>query len=107
MNECVICGSKRFVESHHLDYKKNIIIKICRTCHRKIHIGKGFEFLKPIDKPKNGVIKISKKLKEKLEELGKKGDTYEDIIWRLIKKWNATFAKQKWRMFAQTVVHIE
>lgn len=34
-------------------------------------------------KPK---IVVSKKLKEKLDSLGKKGDTYEDIIWNLIKK---------------------
>jgi len=33
-------------------------------------------------KPK---IVISEKLKEKLDSLGKKKDTYEDIIWRLIK----------------------
>ena len=33
-------------------------------------------------KPK---IVISEKLKEKLDNLGKKTDTYEDIIWRLIK----------------------
>jgi len=32
-------------------------------------------------KPK---IVVSKKLKEKLDSLGKKGDTYEDIIWRLL-----------------------
>ncbi len=33
-------------------------------------------------KPK---IVVSEKLKEKLDSLGKKKDTYEDIIWRLIK----------------------
>jgi len=34
-------------------------------------------------KPK---IVVSEKLKKKLDKLGNKGDTYEDIIWRLIKK---------------------
>ena len=34
-------------------------------------------------KPK---IVVSEKLKKKLDNLGSKGDTYEDIIWRLIKK---------------------
>lgn len=29
-------------------------------------------------------IQISKKLKEKLEEMGKKNETYEEILWRLI-----------------------
>jgi len=34
-------------------------------------------------KPK---IVVSEKLKKRLDNLGKKNDTYEDIIWRLIKK---------------------
>ncbi len=34
-------------------------------------------------KPK---IVVSEKLKKKLDSLGKKGDTYENIIWRLIKR---------------------
>ena len=31
-------------------------------------------------------IKLSKKCRKKLASLGDKGDTYEDIIWKLIKK---------------------
>ncbi len=37
-------------------------------------------------KKQNPKISISKKLKEKLDSLGKKNDSYEDIIWKLIKK---------------------
>ena len=29
-------------------------------------------------------LKVSKKLTAKLKEIGSKGETYEDIIWRLI-----------------------
>ena len=29
-------------------------------------------------------LKVSKKLTSKLKEIGGKGETYEDIIWRLI-----------------------
>ena len=36
-------------------------------------------------KKETTTIKISRKLQNKLKEMGKKGDTYEDIIWRLIK----------------------
>lgn len=36
-------------------------------------------------KPDFTNIKVSKKLTEKLKELGGKSETYEDIIWRLIK----------------------
>ena len=33
-------------------------------------------------------LKVSKKLIEKLKELGCKSETYEDIIWRLIENKN-------------------
>jgi hypothetical protein len=33
----------------------------------------------------NPKIVVTKELKDKLDSIGKKGDTYEDIIWRLIK----------------------
>jgi hypothetical protein len=29
-------------------------------------------------------IKVSKELRDRLKDMGKKGETYEDIIWRLI-----------------------
>jgi hypothetical protein len=29
-------------------------------------------------------VKLSKKTRDRLAELGSKGETYEDIIWRLI-----------------------
>ncbi len=31
-------------------------------------------------------IKITKKLRDKLKEIGKKGETYEEIIWKLLEK---------------------
>ena len=33
-------------------------------------------------------LKVSKKLTEKLKELGGKSETYEDVIWRLIENKN-------------------
>lgn len=33
-------------------------------------------------------IKVSKKLTSKLRELGSKGESYEDVIWRIIKGKN-------------------
>lgn len=38
-----------------------------------------------VKKKDSTTIKISKELKERLNALGRKGDTYEDIIWRLLK----------------------
>lgn len=34
------------------------------------------------------ILKVSKKLTEKLEELGGESETYEDITWRLIENKN-------------------
>ena len=31
-------------------------------------------------------IKVSKKLTSKLKELGSKGESYEDVIWRILAK---------------------
>ena len=31
-------------------------------------------------------LKVTKKLTSKLKQLGMKGETYEDIIWKLIEK---------------------
>lgn len=33
---------------------------------------------------KKTTIEISFKLRDKLKEIGKKGDTYEEIIWKLL-----------------------
>ena len=32
-------------------------------------------------------IKVSRELKEKLNMLGRKGETYEDIIWKLVRAY--------------------
>jgi hypothetical protein len=43
----------------------------------------------------NPKITVTKKLKEELNKLGNKGDTYESILWRLIKKKNDTNLQNK------------
>ena len=35
---------------------------------------------------KTTTIKISLELRNKLKEMGKKGETYEEIIWKLMEK---------------------
>lgn len=37
---------------------------------------------------KTTTIKIGIELRDKLKEIGKKGDTYEEIIWKLYKKYS-------------------
>jgi len=37
---------------------------------------------------KKTTVEISFELRDKLKEIGKKGDTYEEIIWKLYKKYS-------------------
>jgi predicted CopG family antitoxin len=37
---------------------------------------------------KSTTIQISEELRDALKDLGKKGESYEDIIWRLVKEGN-------------------
>jgi predicted CopG family antitoxin len=46
---------------------------------------KRFNIIVLMDKD-HTTIKVSKKLTNKLKELGSKGESYEDVIWRLIVK---------------------
>jgi len=39
-------------------------------------------------------IKVSRELKEKLNMLGRKGETYEDIIWKLVRAYEAQKASK-------------
>ena len=45
LNQCI---------EHHLSYKRNKTITVCRSCHQKIHRGKLLKRLKPVDKKVNG-----------------------------------------------------
>ena len=51
-SRCAICGrpisSKTAVE-HHLSYRANKTILICRSCHARIHFGATLPHLKPSD----------------------------------------------------------
>lgn len=42
---CKICGSIRFLQYHHEDYRKPLeVIVLCNSCHRKLHkIEKNFK----------------------------------------------------------------
>lgn len=33
---CQLCGKNKKLDKHHIDYKKSIVVNICRSCHSKI-----------------------------------------------------------------------
>jgi hypothetical protein len=54
IEHCKICnkelGDKEEIR-HHVNYKENITISICRSCHLKIHRGKSLSDYIPVDAP--------------------------------------------------------
>ena len=38
-NECIVCNSKDNLVFHHIDYKNNKGVTLCRKCHQEIHKG--------------------------------------------------------------------
>lgn len=37
IDKCFFCSSNNNLERHHLDYEKQIVVILCRECHRKLH----------------------------------------------------------------------
>ena len=82
---CYICGrtDKKLVQ-HHLDYKNNITITICTKCHRIIHSSDKLKEYKPNDLPPFRIIKLNEETHERLMAIGKKGETFDEIVNRLL-----------------------
>jgi HNH endonuclease len=85
--QCVYCGSRHELYIHHTTYPDidtvYNLVTLCRRCHKRLHI----------DNPYLGgqisTIQLSKAMKERLGECTKKkGETYEEIIGRLIDVYN-------------------
>ncbi len=54
MNNCQLCGKeKEKLIKYHIDYKKNIIINLCKKCHVEIHKVISSIPRKSLDKPIN------------------------------------------------------
>ena len=65
---CVNCGSNEKVCGHHEDYEKPLeVIWLCTKCHHELHKKARKEEFGPT-KTKTLVVRIDKKLNEKLEE---------------------------------------
>lgn len=43
-NECELCGSSKFLERHHPDYAEPLlIVTLCRSCHKIVHMRGNFD----------------------------------------------------------------
>ncbi len=83
----VCCNEKPNIEKHHLDYGNNIIIKVCHVCHQQIHHTNDLPQFKAVDgNDYLKIIKVEEKTHKRLMELGIKGETFDQIINKLIDK---------------------
>ena len=79
MLKCELCGSSEKVFAHlHYEehYKYPRFMVVCRRCHRRIH--------RKLKMNKRVIIWVDEETREMLKSLGRKGETYNDIIKRLI-----------------------
>lgn len=46
---CAVCGSEKQLQRHHVSYEPEMIIDLCKQCHKKLHrngTGRGMDNLK-------------------------------------------------------------
>ena len=89
MNNCFICNSEENLEKHHKQYKPERIVIVCKKCHELIHHTNDYIDLKPIDDSfyynyGGKTIKIKPETHARLMSFGYKGETFDDIINRVL-----------------------
>lgn len=86
MSKCIECGVKpERVIQHHTNYSKDETVPVCQACHRRIHGDENHE-LYPIGEPEQTSIRIQGHTADELFDRKKRGESYEDVIWRLIEQ---------------------
>ena len=92
-NTCADCGghsetvSNGSMVAHHLDYTSDEpenLITLCASCHRKRHMPRNKDRIKSNYHLNLKTISIKNETHARLTELGKKGETYGDIINRAL-----------------------
>lgn len=99
MKKCIICGSSENVIDHHTNYEKNIVVKVCRKCHVKIHSrwtrDERFRKFSPVDRPvsyldgkrKQFNVLISEEAVKKIQKISiDRGTTSSELVEDFIRK---------------------
>jgi len=93
--ECHGCGSTEHVLIHHRDGDRSNnnlenLIPLCEACHGKVH-ARSSEFAELVEelgfKPRGTErtsIQVSEDLAGELYSKMERGESYEDVIWRLL-----------------------
>lgn len=70
------------IDMHHINYKDDITIPLCRSCHKKLHYdlcNKGTPLNPPIR-----LVRISMETHARLSAIGRKGETFNHIVERIL-----------------------
>lgn len=70
--ECKMCGSRKNLVEHHIDYEKGTTITLCRSCHSKVHNNPKHKYY-PEDYNPSFSIRIPRRVNDELERLIEKG----------------------------------
>ena len=89
---CEICNIREAKIKHHLTYKPEKIMLVCSKCHRIIHSNNSLlNDFKPSKEQMNFIgsvcIKLEKETRTRLNEFGKKGQTYDEVLNNLMNEY--------------------
>lgn len=98
-DDCAVCGDPEDVIHHRDGDRTNNailnLVPLCHACHQKIHGGNAKndmaeKLVRELGKiPKSGdhtSISVSHELADELHSRKARGESYEDVIWRLIEE---------------------
>lgn len=87
--ECIECGSSRKeTVEHHTNYHDDTTVPMCRACHQKVHADKSHP-LYPEGEPAQTCLRLTERMADELFDRKRRGESYEDVIWRLIEQADA------------------
>lgn len=97
--ECMACGTDDRIVVHHKngdqgDNRLSNLIPLCEECHGEVHgrSDKHADLVRELGyKPRSDertCIQVRSILADELHERKDRGDSYEDVIWRLIDQAN-------------------
>lgn len=105
INACNVCGTSEDLVVHHIngdreDDRLENLVPLCRECHGQVHSTSNPEgvvqelqsklpdtALSFTDAPAdNTLLRVSNDLADELYDHKQRGESYEDVMWRLIEQ---------------------
>jgi len=95
--QCDLCGETENIVVHHRDGERSNndlsnLIPLCESCHGKVH-GRNEEVAELVRElgyepvsAEATTLRVTEKLADELYDRKQRGESYEDVIWRLIER---------------------